>query len=31
VLEGDFREGDTIVVDAGAEGLTFTKQEAVRA
>ena len=27
VLEGDFLEGDTIVVDAGADGLTFTKQE----
>ena len=31
VLEGDFLEGDTVVVDAGADGLTFTKQEAVRA
>jgi ATP-dependent Clp protease ATP-binding subunit ClpB len=27
VLEGDFLEGDTIVVDAGADGLTFTRQE----
>ncbi len=31
VLEGDFLEGDTIVVDAGVPGLTFTKQEIVRA
>ena len=31
VLEGDFLEGDTVVVDAGRDGLTFTKQEAVRA
>jgi ATP-dependent Clp protease ATP-binding subunit ClpB len=31
VLEGDFLEGDTIIVDAGPDGLTFTKQEAVRA
>jgi ATP-dependent Clp protease ATP-binding subunit ClpB len=32
VLEGDFLEGDTIVVDASGDGLTFTKQEpAVRA
>jgi ATP-dependent Clp protease ATP-binding subunit ClpB len=31
VLEGDFLEGDTVVVDAGTNGLTFTKQEAVRA
>jgi ATP-dependent Clp protease ATP-binding subunit ClpB len=31
VLEGDFREGDTVVVDAGGGALTFTKQEPVRA
>ena len=31
VLEGDFREGDTVVVDAGGDALTFTKQEPVRA
>jgi ATP-dependent Clp protease ATP-binding subunit ClpB len=31
VLEGDFREGDTVVVDAGRDALTFTKQEPVRA
>jgi ATP-dependent Clp protease ATP-binding subunit ClpB len=31
VLEGDFLEGDTVVVDAGAGALTFTKQEQVRA
>jgi ATP-dependent Clp protease ATP-binding subunit ClpB len=31
VLEGEFLEGDTIVVDAGADGLTFAKGEAVRA
>ncbi len=31
VLEGEFREGDTVVVDAGEGGLTFTKQETVRA
>jgi ATP-dependent Clp protease ATP-binding subunit ClpB len=27
VLEGDFREGDTVVVDAGASGLQFVKQQ----
>jgi ATP-dependent Clp protease ATP-binding subunit ClpB len=27
VLEGDFSEGDRVVVDAGAEGLTFAKNE----
>ena len=27
VLEGDFLEGDTVAVDAGTDGLTFTKQE----
>ena len=31
VLEGDFLEGDTVMVDAGQDGLTFTKQEPVRA
>ena len=31
VLEGDFLEGDTVMVDAGQVGLTFTKQEPVRA
>ncbi len=31
VLEGDFLEGDTVVVDAGADALTFEKREAVRA
>jgi ATP-dependent Clp protease ATP-binding subunit ClpB len=31
VLEGDFIEGDTIAVDAGADGLTFTKRETVSA
>jgi ATP-dependent Clp protease ATP-binding subunit ClpB len=27
VLEGDFREGDTVSVDAGSEGLSFEKRE----
>ncbi len=27
VLEGDFGEGDTVVVDGGSEGLTFRKQQ----
>jgi ATP-dependent Clp protease ATP-binding subunit ClpB len=27
VLEGDFREGDTVVVDSGREGLTFEKRK----
>ena len=31
VLEGDFREGDTVVVDASGTELTFGKREAVRA
>jgi ATP-dependent Clp protease ATP-binding subunit ClpB len=31
VLEGDFLEGDTVVVDAGRDGLTFDKREAVKA
>jgi ATP-dependent Clp protease ATP-binding subunit ClpB len=31
VLEGDFLEGDTVVVDSGPEALSFTKQETVKA
>ncbi len=31
VLEGDFLEGDTITVDAGADGLTLKKRETVSA
>jgi ATP-dependent Clp protease ATP-binding subunit ClpB len=31
VLQGDFGEGDTVVVDAGPGGLKFEKREAVRA
>jgi ATP-dependent Clp protease ATP-binding subunit ClpB len=31
VLEGDFREGDTVSVDAGADRLRFEKRETVRA
>jgi ATP-dependent Clp protease ATP-binding subunit ClpB len=31
VLEGDFGEGDTVVVDAGTGGLKFEKRETVRA
>jgi ATP-dependent Clp protease ATP-binding subunit ClpB len=37
VLEGQFQEGDSVVVDAGAgdgagaDGLTFEKQQAVKA
>ena len=31
VLEGDFLEGATVRVDAGADGLVFEKREAVRA
>jgi ATP-dependent Clp protease ATP-binding subunit ClpB len=31
VLEGDFGEGSVVMVDFGPEGLTFTKQETVRA
>jgi ATP-dependent Clp protease ATP-binding subunit ClpB len=30
VLEGEFGEGDTVVVDAGPRGLTFEKRETVR-
>ncbi|MGC4083423.1 MAG: hypothetical protein QM736_15265 [Vicinamibacterales bacterium] len=29
--KGDFGEGDTVVVDAGADGLRFEKQESVQA
>jgi ATP-dependent Clp protease ATP-binding subunit ClpB len=31
VLQGDFVEGDTIVVDAGRDGLTFEKRQSVKA
>ncbi len=31
VLEGEFRDGDQIVVDAGKEGLTFAKRQPVGA
>jgi ATP-dependent Clp protease ATP-binding subunit ClpB len=31
VLEGEFLEGDTVVVDAAGDSLTFQKREAVRA
>ncbi len=31
VLEGDFREGDTVVVDGGVGGLKFEKRETVMA
>jgi ATP-dependent Clp protease ATP-binding subunit ClpB len=31
VLEGDFTEGDTVVVDAGSDGLLFEKRQAVGA
>jgi len=31
VLEGRFREGDTVTVDAGDEGLRFEKTQAVGA
>ena len=31
VLEGDFLEGDTVVVNGGTDALTFTKQEPVKA
>ncbi len=31
VLEGDFREGDRVVVDVGENGLTFEKKRAVTA
>jgi hypothetical protein len=29
VLEGEFHEGDHVVVDAGADGLSFAKQGVV--
>ena len=28
LLSGDFKEGDTILTDAGTDGLTFTRKEA---
>jgi len=31
VLEGAFREGDTVVVDAGPDGMAFEKGQAVTA
>jgi hypothetical protein len=31
VLEGEFREGDSIVVDMGDNGLTFQKKQSVAA
>ena len=31
VLEGDFLEGDTVVVDASKGALVFDKREAVKA
>lgn len=31
VLEGDFREGDTVTVDAGPDGLAFEKRQSVTA
>jgi ATP-dependent Clp protease ATP-binding subunit ClpB len=31
VLEGHFREGDTVIVDAAGDTLTFEKRETVRA
>ncbi len=31
VLEGDFREGDVVTVDAGRDGLVFAKRETVTA
>ena len=31
VLQGEFVEGDTVVVDAGREGLKFEKQQPVKA
>ena len=31
VLEGDFAEGNTVMVDTGPDGLKFEKREAVRA
>ena len=31
VLQGEFGEGDTVVVDAGRDGLTFEKRQSVKA
>ena len=31
VLEGDFAEGDTVIVDAGPTGLSFEKQQTLPA
>ena len=31
VLQGQFGEGDTILVDAGPDGLRFEKRESVQA
>jgi ATP-dependent Clp protease ATP-binding subunit ClpB len=31
VLQGEFVEGDTVVVDAGRNGLTFEKRQSVKA
>jgi hypothetical protein len=31
VLEGRFGEGDTVIVDAGADGLRFEKRQSVQA
>ena len=31
VLQGDFVEGDTVVVDSGKDGLTFEKRQSVGA
>jgi ATP-dependent Clp protease ATP-binding subunit ClpB len=31
VLEGEFREGDRVIVDAGPDGLRFEKKQAVAA
>jgi ATP-dependent Clp protease ATP-binding subunit ClpB len=31
VLEGDFTEGDTVLIESGPDGLRFAKQEAVKA
>jgi len=30
VLDGGFLEGDTVMIDAGADGLVFSKQETVK-
>jgi hypothetical protein len=31
VLQGEFAEGDTVVVDGGRDGLTFEKRQSVKA